>query len=112
MKDSRYGHQEEVVRGCVTGYHRGTNGVENAPYLSLTQPYSAGSLLSTLDDLARWSDALEAGRVVSPASRDRMFTSARLAGGEQDGVATRYGFGQCVVEIAGRTVHEHSGGIH
>ena len=79
MQDSRYGHQEEIVRGRVAGYVKGPEGWANAPYLSLTQPYAAGSLMSTVDDLARWSDALEAGRVISPASRDRMFTSASCA---------------------------------
>ncbi|MGE0640569.1 MAG: serine hydrolase [Thermoanaerobaculia bacterium] len=111
MANTRFGHQEEIVRGRVSGYHRGLNGLENAPYLSLTQPYAAGSLMSTVDDLALWSDALEAGRVVSPASRDRMFTPAIVRGGEQDGVSTRYGLGYGILEVAGRTVHEHGGGI-
>ena len=112
MHDSRYGHQEEIVRGRVAGYVKGAEGWANAPYLSLTQPYAAGSLMSTVDDLARWSDALEAGRVISPASRDRMFTSAVLRGGDQDGVATRYGLGNAMTEVAGRPTHEHGGGIH
>ncbi len=112
MKDSRYGHQEEIVRGRVAGYVQGPEGWANAPYLSLTQPYAAGSLMSTVDDLARWSDALEAGKVVSPASRDRMFTSAVLRGGDQDGIATRYGLGNALTEVAGHPAHEHGGGIH
>lgn len=112
MKDSRYGHQEEIVRGRVAGYVKGAEGWANAPYLSLTQPYAAGSLMSTVDDLARWSDALEAGRVISPASRDRMFTSAILRGGDQDGIATRYGLGNGLTAVAGRPAHEHGGGIH
>lgn len=112
MKDSRYGHQEEIVRGRVAGYVKGPEGWANAPYLSLTQPFAAGSLMSTVDDLARWSDALEAGKVVSIASRDRMFTSAVLHGGDQDGIATRYGLGNAMTEVAGRPAHEHGGGIH
>ncbi len=112
MKDSRYGHQEEIVRGRVAGYVKGPEGWANAPYLSLSQPYAAGSLMSTVDDLARWSDALEAGKVVSPASRDRMFTSAILHGGDQNGIATRYGLGNGLTEVAGRPAHEHGGGIH
>jgi CubicO group peptidase (beta-lactamase class C family) len=112
MVDSRYGHQEEVVRGRAAGYQKGAAGWENAPYLSLTQPYAAGSLMSTVDDLARWSDALEGGKVVSLASRDRMFTPAILRGGDQDGVSTRYGLGNGVTEVAGRLAHEHGGGIH
>ena len=111
MTASRYGHQEEIVPGKANGYVKGPGGWANAPYLSLTQPYAAGSLMSTVDDLARWSDALERGKAVSAASRDRMFTPAVLAGGEHDGVSTRYGFGNGLVSIAGHVAHEHGGGI-
>jgi len=112
MTNSRYGHQEEVVAGRASGYVKGPDGWANAPYLSLTQPYAAGSLMSTVDDLARWSDALEGGHVVSAASRDRMFTPAVLVGGEHDGISTRYGLGNGVRYIAGHLAHEHGGGIH
>ncbi len=112
MHDTRYGHQEEIVRGRVSGYVKGPSGWTNAPYLSLTQPFAAGALMSTVDDLARWSDALETSRVIAPASRDRMFTAVVLRGGAQDGVSTRYGLGNMPGEIAGRPVHEHGGGIH
>lgn len=112
LTNTRYGHQEEIVRGRVEGYHKGGSGLENAPYLSYTQPHAAGSLLSNVDDLARWSDALEGGKVISQASFARMFMPATISGGDQNGVSTRYGFGMGIVEIAGRAVHEHGGGIH
>jgi CubicO group peptidase (beta-lactamase class C family) len=111
MTSSRYGHQEEVVPGKANGYVKGPDGWANAPYLSLTQPYAAGSLMSTVDDLGRWSDALESGKAIAPASRDRMFTPAVLRGGEHDGVSTRYGLGNGVPSIAGHAAHEHGGGI-
>jgi CubicO group peptidase (beta-lactamase class C family) len=112
LTNTRYGHQEEIVRGRVEGYHKGGSGLENAPYLSYTQPHAAGSLLSTVDDLARWSDAVEGGKVISQASFARMFTPATISGGDQNGVSTRYGFGMGVGEIDGRALHQHGGGIH
>ncbi|MEO8275686.1 MAG: serine hydrolase [Thermoanaerobaculia bacterium] len=112
MTSTRYGHQEEIVHGRVAGYVRGAEGWTNAPYLSLTQPYAAGSLMSNVDDLALWSDALEAGKVVSAASRDRMFTPIVIASGEQKGVSTRYGLGNAITDVGGRLAHEHGGGIH
>ena len=112
MASTRYGHQEEVVTGRAVGYTKGADGWSNAPYLSLTQPYAAGSLMSTVDDLARWSDALEAGKAVSARSRDLMFTPAFLAGGEYDGISTRYGLGNAIGSVAGHPTHEHGGGIH
>ncbi len=112
MTATRYGHQEEVVAGRAAGYVKGPTGWSNAPYLSLTQPYAAGSLLSTVDDLARWSDALEAGEAVSASSRDLMFTPVVLAGGENDGSSTRYGLGNGLGSVGGYPTHEHGGGIH
>jgi hypothetical protein len=41
-----------------------------------------------------------------------MFTSAVLRGGDQDGIATRYGLGNAMTDVAGRPAHEQGGGIH
>ena len=112
MKDTRYGHPEDVVAGRAAGYAKGAEGWANAPYLSLTQPYAAGSLMSNVDDLAKWSDALETGKVVSAGSQARMFTAAVLEGGENGGVSTRYGMGYGLPVIAGHPAHAHGGGIH
>ena len=67
--------------------------------------------MSTVDDLARWSDALEAGEAVSASSRDLMFTPAVLAGGENVGVSTRYGLGNGLGSVGGHPTHEHGGGV-
>jgi CubicO group peptidase (beta-lactamase class C family) len=107
MKSSRYGHQEELVPLKASGYTRGSEGVRPAEYLSLTLPYSAGSLLSTVDDLAAWDRALTGGAVISKASRERMETPVKL----NSGVSTGYGYGVGVSEYAGRRILRHSGGI-
>ncbi len=41
-----------------------------------------------------------------------MFTPSVLRGGDQDGVSTRYGFGNAMTEVAGHPAHEHGGSIH
>ncbi len=107
MTRSSYGHNTELVPGRVEGYDKGKDGYQRARYLSMTQPYAAGSLLSTVDDLARWSDALWSGKVVKPESLKRMLTPAKLGSGR----STRYAYGLGVGEYAGRTIVEHGGGI-
>ena len=107
MTRSSYGHNTELVPGRVEGYDKGRDGYQRARYLSMTQPYAAGSLLSTVDDLARWSDALWAGKVIKPESLKRMLTPAKLSSGR----STRYAYGLGVGEYAGRTLVEHGGGI-
>src|SRR6185295_19082417 len=60
-----------------------------AEYLSMTQPYAAGSLLSTVDDLALWTDALWGGKLLKQESLERMATPAKLASGR----STKYAYG-------------------
>jgi len=107
MAHSRYGHAEEIVPLRATGYGRDGNGFRNAEYLSMTQPYAAGSLMSTVDDLAIWGRALESEALLKKASLDRMFTSFKL----NSGVSTHYGYGIAVSDFEGERVVEHGGGI-
>jgi len=48
--------------------HEGRDGAfRPAAALSMTLPYAAGSLVSTVDDLARWDAAITAGKLLKPA---------------------------------------------
>jgi CubicO group peptidase (beta-lactamase class C family) len=107
MKSSRYGHQDEIVPGRVTGYEKGDSGYEIAEYLSMTQPYAAGSLMSTVDDLALWAEALAGGKVIQKASVERMTTPAKLNSGR----STKYAYGLGVTDEGGARIVEHGGGI-
>jgi CubicO group peptidase (beta-lactamase class C family) len=82
-----------------------TVAVVPAPSFSMSHAYAAGAVCATAGDLARWSHALMAGRVVSPASLARM--------GTPDGAARawRYGFGLVLDSLAGRPVLYHGGDI-
>ena len=76
-------------------------------YLSLTQPYSAGALMSTVDDLALWEGAVASRKLVSKASWERAFGGFKLTSGEP----THYGYGWELDEYAGRKLIHHGGGI-
>jgi CubicO group peptidase (beta-lactamase class C family) len=108
MTRSRYGNNSEIVPGRVEGYDKEDSGYRRAAYLSLTQPYAAGSLMSTVDDLARWDEALLGASLLKPASLDRMFTPVNLRSGKN----TSYAYGWAVGEYAGRKLIEHGGDIN
>ena len=74
----------------------------------MTQPYAAGSLMSTVDDLAKWDAALAAGRVINADSLGKIFTSYALTSGND----SSYGYGWSIGRYEGRAVQEHGGGIH
>jgi len=108
MKNSFYGSHSRIILNRASGYQKKGNGFINADYLSMTQPYSAGSLLSTVDDLYRWSRSLFSGTFISAKSLKAMLTPGSLNGGEFTG----YGFGFSISKIKGNSLVSHGGGIN
>jgi CubicO group peptidase (beta-lactamase class C family) len=107
MANTRYDVTEQVTAKRAAGYTKTGDRIVNAQYLSMTQPYAAGSLMSTVDDLAKWDAALGAGRVLKAESLAKSFTSYRLSNGND----TTYGYGWQISRYGGRDVQEHGGGI-
>lgn len=108
MLHSCYGNVEPLIKGRASGYSQNGSGYENAPYLSMTQPYAAGSLASTVEDLCIWTQALHSGKVIKPESLKKAITPCILP----DGTNTHYGFGLQTGNLLGSPTVEHSGGIH
>ena len=79
-----------------------------AEYLNATQAYSAGALLSSIDDLARWEEVLAEGRLVRPDLLALARTPARYGGGKEEAA---YGFGWELGHIDGRRAVGHGGTI-
>ena len=108
MTRSAYGSNSEIVPGRVDGYDPDDAGYRRTGYLSMTHPYAAGSLISNVDDMARWDEALRSGKLLKPASLERMFTPVPLRSGKN----TAYAYGWAIGEYAGRKVIEHGGDIN
>jgi len=108
MKDTAYEGFERSKTPHAAGHTQGTQGYEHSAPLSMTQPYAAGSLVSTVDDLARWDAAVSQGKLLKPASWQRAFTSYTLA----DGKPTGYGYGWQIAQLQGAPTVAHGGGIN
>lgn len=106
MKNSYLGTQSKIIRNRAQGYQK-REGFINAEFLSLTQPYAAGSVLSTVDDLLIWNTAVKSNRLVKKETIQKAFTNYKL----NNGKATNYGYGWALDEINGSPTIEHSGGI-
>jgi hypothetical protein len=74
----------------------------------MTQPYAAGSLLSTVDDLFTWYTAVMNDKVISNENRIKAHTSFKLNNGKPTG----YGYGWFLGNIQGSPMIQHGGGIH
>ncbi len=90
------------------GYTPGANGLAPARPLSMTQPFAAGALCSTVGDLVRWTALLHSGKVVAPASFARMTAPVPLDNGD----TSAYGFGLAVGNLDGHRWIGHGGGIN
>jgi D-alanyl-D-alanine carboxypeptidase len=108
LTHTAYGDDSAVVPGRAAGYEGSPGHYQNASYLSMTQPYAAGSLVSTVDDLARWEHALFSGTLLRKDFFARMTTPYRLKSGKPTG----YGYGLAVWSFEGHRVIEHGGGIN
>jgi CubicO group peptidase (beta-lactamase class C family) len=108
LTQTMYCGQREIIMHRTEGYMVENGRVFNAAPLSMGPPGAAGALCSTPRDLVRWTRALHAGRVVSPASFTTMTTPTRLA----DGTTNPYGYGLTRGSIGDIEAIQHSGGIN
>ncbi|MBK8608508.1 MAG: serine hydrolase [Chitinophagaceae bacterium] len=107
MTHSYYGSQSALIPNRAKGYQPKEKGFENADYLSMTLPYAAGSLMSTVDDMLLWSQAIHNNTLISSKSKEKAFTNYKLNNGDAD----YYGYGWQPNEINGIATVEHGGGI-
>jgi CubicO group peptidase (beta-lactamase class C family) len=73
--------------------------------MSWRPPFSGGALVSTAPDLLKWADAVMHGRVIKPASVERMWSPSSLA----DGTLIDYGLGTRLGSLAGHRMVGHTG---
>jgi CubicO group peptidase (beta-lactamase class C family) len=74
MSDTGYDWSEPLLPRRASGYARRDEGLVNAPFLDMQQPYSAGSLYSTAGDLLKWDRALYTDHVLPKPALETMFT--------------------------------------
>jgi len=101
MKDSGVDSNAAVIPHRASGYTSGKNGIENAGFINMTVPQGAGALYSTTEDLLKWEQGLFGGKLLQPASLEKMTTAFK----------NNYAFGLGVETVGGHKVISHGGGI-
>ena len=97
-----------IIKHRSNGYDRGRNGLVNTDYIGMDLPYAAGSLCSTVGDLAMWTRLLHTGKLVNAASFAAMTTPVKLTSGRP----MEYGFGLFVDSLGTHRRIHHGGGIN
>ncbi|WP_165252517.1 serine hydrolase [Paludisphaera soli] len=108
MERTRVNDLKAIIPGRASGYGWDDEKQElrNGEYVSPTQPFAAGALVSTVADLAKWDAALVEGSLLDKPTLERMWTPARLKDGEAG-----YGLGWAVGKANGARMVSHGGGI-
>jgi len=108
LSQTYYCSEKPIIKHRAQGYDLSERQLVNTEYLSMTQPFSAGALCSTVGDLVAWQRALVGGRVVKPTSYVAMTTPESLT----DGKPLTYGYGIGVGMLEQHRKVSHGGGIN
>ena len=108
LADTRYSRDDALTPRHARGYDRESSG-EWAPMkpMSMTQPFAAGAIESTVDDLAKWTRALADGKAVDSKLLERAWTPYKPTEGPSD-----YGFGWFIRTESSERWIGHNGGIN
>jgi CubicO group peptidase (beta-lactamase class C family) len=93
-----------IMANRAAGYEQ-TNHLWINRDADLTDVFSAGAIVSTVGDLAKWNASLDAGTLLDQRSREQMWTPASL----RDGTVTNYGFGWRIEQVEGHPNIGHGG---
>jgi len=99
MRDTGCDHAERILPHRSAGYFfDGKSGYLNVPPEDIAQTaWAAGALYSTVEDMARFQEALSSGTLLQADTLAQAFTPGRL----NDGSATKYGFGWMIADYRG-----------
>ncbi len=106
MENSYYASHDKIIKNRVSGY-RDKNGYINANYISFSIPYASGSIMSTVDDLLKWQNAINTNALLSPVYTEKAFTNYKL----NNGTNIDYGYGWHLENVKNKTIREHGGSI-
>jgi CubicO group peptidase (beta-lactamase class C family) len=101
MKDSGYDSNSAIIPRRASGYSTRPGGLVNAGYEDMSNPFSAGALYSTTEDLLRWEQGLFGGKLLSKESLSKMTTPNK----------NTFALGVRTGKVNGHTVIQHGGGI-
>lgn len=74
MNNTGYDAAYKILPKRAAGYEKWNLKYDNASYMDMSIPYAAGSIYSTVEDLALWDQALNTDKLLSASSKALLFT--------------------------------------
>jgi len=107
MRQSYYATDRQLINKRAYGYSKKESGYVNKTVISYSVPFSSGALMSTVNDMLKWQDALNQNLLLNAENTKKAFHKYRLNNGEE----FTYGYGWHIREINGTPTSEHGGSI-
>lgn len=102
LKNTGMDRLDSVLAFRAKGYGKNRQGIwQQAMYISMEGPYSAGAMVSTVEDLYIWTKALHNNQVLSATSTKKMMTP----------YMDNYGYGIGIDSLKTHRRVSHNGGI-
>ncbi len=102
LKNTSMDRLDSVLAFRAKGYGKNEQGVwQHAMYISMEGPFSAGAIVSTVDDLYQWTEALHHYKVLTSESAKKMMTP----------YMNNYGYGIGIDSLKTHKRVSHNGGI-
>jgi CubicO group peptidase (beta-lactamase class C family) len=99
--------ENTIVPDRVQGYTRYKGFYENCDYQTISLGYGCADLLSTVEDLYKWNNALLAYKLVKKETLEKAFTPFTL----NNDTRTTYGYGWFIDSLAGVRRIRHEGQV-
>ena len=107
MNQSCYATDRQIIKKRAYGYQKKESGYVNKTIINFSVPFSSGSIMSTLEDMLKWQNALNKNILLRSEYSTRAFSKYKLNSGEE----FTYGYGWHIREINDIPTREHGGSI-
>lgn len=107
MTTSYYSSDRKIIPKRAYGYHKKKNGYVNKTQISYSIPFSSGSIMSTVNDMLKWQNALNKNLLINSKTSEKAFTKYKLNNDEE----FNYGYGWHLKEMHNNQTRQHGGSI-
>jgi CubicO group peptidase (beta-lactamase class C family) len=83
----------KIIPNRASGYSLNGREMVNAELTHPSRAFSAGAMVSSVEDMAKWDAALSTESLLTRASLEQMWTPVKLNNGKTDGYAYGYAYG-------------------
>ncbi len=107
MSNTSFARNTQPTDNRVRGYQKRGDSFVKAPSMSYSHLYAGGDIITNVDDLTKWDEAMYGKKLISHAGLKQLFTPFALNNGKSSGVAMSW----FIDELKGRKCVYHGGGI-